>query len=137
METLQCFTQMYGILMELMSDINMNKKSENSIYSRNVSAAMEIIHNNYMKENFYSNEIAKELGISNEYLVKIFKKEVGVSVSETINELRLISAAEKILSTDMSITDILKAVGVTNHSYFGVQFRKKFGMSPSEYRKRK
>ena len=98
---------------------------------------MEIIHNNYMKENFYSNEIAKELGISNEYLVKIFKKEVGVSVSETINDLRLISAAEKILSTDMSISDILKAVGVTNHSYFGVQFRKKFGMSSSEYRKRK
>lgn len=137
METLQCFTRIYEILMELMSDINMNKKSENSIYSRNVSAAMEIIHNNYMKENFYSNEIAKELGISNEYLVKIFKKEVGVSVSETINDLRLISAAEKILSTDMSISDILKAVGVTNHSYFGVQFRKKFGMSPSEYRKRK
>ena len=56
---------------------------------------------------------------------------------EYLLEKRLLLAAEKLLSTNLPVTDIALSCGFTSPSYFTKQFRKLIGSTPSVYRKEK
>ena len=55
---------------------------------------------------------------------------------EYINKLRFGYAESLILKTDMEILDVCIEIGIENLGYFYKEFKKRFGMSPSAYRKK-
>jgi len=73
-------------------------------------------------------------GKSPEYLCRIFRKHLGKSPSEYINELRIEYASKLLLVSNYDIMEISMECGIENLSYFYRLFKKKFGISPSKYR---
>lgn len=82
-------------------------------------------------------ESAAELcALSPSRFMKVFREETGMSFIRYLNDYRLESAGEQLLSSRKSVTDIAFENGFDSISYFISLFRRKFNCSPTEYRKR-
>jgi len=68
------------------------------------------------------------------YLSRLFKQKTGRSFVEHLTLLRLEKAKELLLGTDRTIDQIAAEVGFRNNSYFTAVFRKREGVTPSEFR---
>ena len=95
----------------------------------------DFVSKNY-KSKISTADLAKIFYVSENHFCRLFKKTVGISAIEYINEYR-IGKSELLLSqTDLSITEIAAEVGFENANYFARVFNKIRKESPSEYRKR-
>ena len=82
-------------------------------------------------------EIAAEAGFSKNYFSNIFNRQMGISVSAYINNVRLEFAKNLLTSTDMTVTEICFESGFNSVSAFSKEYKKKYGICPSTSRKRK
>lgn len=69
------------------------------------------------------------------YFSKKFKQEVGITLAEYIRSKRLERAAMLLQSTNEDVQAIAMRLQFCSQSYFTDSFRKKYGISPSKYRK--
>lgn len=102
-------------------------------YSDVVGTVKQYIAEHY-KEDIDRNDIAAVAYITPNYLSKRFHMEVGMSLREYINQLRIEEAKRLLLTTNSSVSDIAGEVGFDNISYFSTVFRKLCGMSPMDWR---
>lgn len=109
-------------------EIEYNGKS-NVVYN-----ALLYINNNYSTITHLS-EISDYVHVSKSYFSSLFKKEVGVSIVDYFNNIRLTAAKWALENTDKDITDIAFSVGYRESSYFSKLFKQKFGINPRDYRK--
>ena len=72
---------------------------------------------------------------SHEYLCREFRRMLGCTPTEHINNARLNLAHRLLQNQDMSILDICYAVGFESVSYFYRLYKNKFGNTPSRDRK--
>jgi len=79
-------------------------------------------------------DLASYIGFSESYFMSFFKQNVGMSCVKYINEFRVGKAAEELESTDRPVMEIALDQGFENVSYFNLQFRRRFGMTPREFR---
>lgn len=79
--------------------------------------------------------IADYIGLSPDYIVKLFKKETGLSISDYILQERIHIAKDLLVMTDTTISNVALAVGFSNFSYFSTLFKKEVSMTPQDYRK--
>ncbi|EJQ14592.1 AraC family transcriptional regulator [Bacillus cereus] len=70
------------------------------------------------------------------HLQRTFKKIVGISPIEYIQQCRITKATKYLSHTNQSIMEISIAVGIENPEYFATLFKKKIGFTPTEYRKK-
>lgn len=80
-------------------------------------------------------EIANECFYSKSHFMKFFKESMGVSFVQYLNDYRLNIAAKMLKETSGSILEIAGSTGFDNLSYFNRMFKRKYGVSPSQYRK--
>lgn len=92
------------------------------------------IEKNYM-EKITIEGIAKELGLSQSHFMKFFKNTMGTTFTNYLNDYRLTLSSRLLVSSDSSILDIAAEAGFENLSYFNRLFKKRFGVTPREYRK--
>ena len=78
--------------------------------------------------------LADLAGYTESYLSRSFKKEVGVTITQYIENLRCKKAAEMLRSGTAPIQEISSYVGYDDNNYFVKVFRRQFGVTPSEYR---
>ena len=83
-----------------------------------------------------SKAIADSLGLSDTYVSKLFKASENISIANYINEARMAHAKRLLLETDLTIKEIAERIGISNGQYFYVLFRKYFGASPAQFRRR-
>lgn len=94
----------------------------------------------YIDTNFQNgtlNELAKELHYDANWLSKEIKELTGSTYTKLVQEKRLKHACFLLKSTNMSIDNIIHAVGYDNTGYFHRIFINEFGISPKNYRKQK
>ena len=82
-------------------------------------------------------QLAQKVNLSEVYLSKTFKKEVGMTISQYISHLRCARAAEMLRESDASIQEISNYVGYPDNNYFVKVFKAQYGVTPSEYRAKK
>ncbi|HIU77096.1 MAG TPA: helix-turn-helix transcriptional regulator [Candidatus Pelethocola excrementipullorum] len=70
------------------------------------------------------------------YLSSFIKEETGKTFSELMIECRLKSACMYLKQTKLSVQEIIEEIGYTDKSYFYTIFKKEFGITPREYRRR-
>ncbi len=93
----------------------------------------------YPDENFELESYLRSLPFNYDYLRKLFKSETGVTPHRFLSDIRLQAAAERLgfsESEDVSIAEVGRLCGFHDPLYFSRAFRKKFGLSPSQYQKR-
>ncbi len=93
----------------------------------------------FMSENYADDitaeDIAAEAGYSPNYLSKKFREAAGLGVHEYLTFIRLQHAALELLSTKDTVTEIALRCGFSDGNYFKDAFKKKYGVTPREYRK--
>ncbi|MEO6282746.1 MAG: response regulator [Dyadobacter sp.] len=82
---------------------------------------------------FSVEQLAEEMCLSRTQLFRKVKALLDISPNELINDIRLQRAAILIRSKADSLTQISYSVGFSEQSYFAKRFRRKYGVSPSEY----
>jgi AraC family transcriptional activator of tynA and feaB len=100
-------------------------------------AASAVVEHHLRDPGFRSSAIAEALGVSARYLQLLFA-EVGTTPSRFLLAKRLDAAAARLRlpNTPCSITEVALECGLNDLSYFSRAFRRRFGMSASEYRLR-
>ena len=101
--------------------------------TRNIKIILDYISENYAKP-ITIDELAEKVNLSKHYFMRFFKKYMGMTCIEYINDYRLNIAANLLVTTRMQITEVAISIGITNLSYFNRIFRKKYNMTPKEYR---
>jgi len=96
--------------------------------------ALLYIHKNF-RRNLTVAEVAAEVYLVPDYFSTYFEKNMGMSCSRYINKLRMELAREYILSTELSLKEIVYHCGFRSFSYFSSVFKKYYGCSPGAYRK--
>lgn len=81
--------------------------------------------------------LAKSVGLSPSRLSHLFKKDMGESIIDRLNRMRIRQAALMLRYTNRNPTDVSHDVGFQNYNHFIKQFRKYYHVTPTEYRKDK
>lgn len=81
-------------------------------------------------------QIAASVNISEDYLTRIFRKEVGLSPWDYLNRFRIQIASKLLLETGASISEIASLTGFQDQAYFCRVFRKVKGFPPGNIRSR-
>ena len=97
----------------------------------------ETIDNNLDNPTLSVERLADENGIHRGSLSRAFKKCFGITISDYIISRRLQKAAELLLSTDSSVSEIAALCGMNSAHYFSKTFTTKTGSTPSDFRRRK
>ena len=93
----------------------------------------------YIEDNFQNPNITLEMlgdafHVSANYLGRMFKKEVGTSVADYINNQRLEWVMEQLEKTERPAKEIAENCGFVSTNYFYTFFKKKTGVTPQAYR---
>ena len=101
-----------------------------------VDKAMAYLRENYANPNISAQFIAEMYHITPSYFSRLFNERSGYAFPDYLATLR-IEEAGKILvrETNRSIQEICEMVGYTNASYFTATFKKKYGMTPGQFRR--
>lgn len=99
-----------------------------------VRKAKDYVNNSYYESDITINKICNYLHISPTYFSFIFKKETKTTFINYLTDIRMESAKEFLRTTSMKTFEIAEKIGYSEPNYFSYCFKKKFDMSPSEYR---
>lgn len=90
----------------------------------------------HIEEKISLQELAKIAGYEEYYLSRKFKKEMGISLNDFINQTKIQRAKALLSTTNMNIEDVVEQLQFSSRTYFTDVFQKVEGISPSEYRKK-
>lgn len=124
---------LYPFMIEINRLINLQKNSRGAINPTLVHAVDYI--NIHFCRSITLEELSSELGVSKQYICRLFKDNMGVSPVEYIMKRRIHTAKELLVSTDRKIEDIAYELGFCSSSYFEKIFKRHEGISPAKFRK--
>lgn len=104
-------------------------------YSKEVAAAVKIILSAPSLKTTVKS-LAASLYVSESYLAKAFKKEVGLTVGDYIDKIVMKEAMLLLSEEDEPIASLSDRLGFCDRFYFSRRFQSLFGETPAAYRKR-
>ena len=112
------------------------RKEKSAAFKRNndfMSKITEFIENNYNKDDISSACLAKELYISVDHFCHLFRRHYGTSFLAYLCQYRINKSITLYKGSNIPISDIARAVGFSDYSYFSRAFKKQVGISPARY----
>lgn len=107
-------------------------KSEESMAER-VKRVIELMEGDPSRS-FTLGKMAESVNLSAPYFCYLFKTITGVPPAKYLKSLRMQQAAVLLTTTFLSVKEIVRRVGLTDESHFVRDFKRLYGMTPSEYR---
>ena len=103
------------------------------VFSKPVVMCLDYIYE-HLNHPIRVEELAGEVGLSPSYLSTIFKKEMGVSISEYIMGRRIKAACNMLQFSGYSYAEIADELAFSSQSHFTKVFREHTGYTPKAYR---
>lgn len=88
----------------------------------------------HLDEGIEVEEIARQIGVGYTRLLEIFRKYTGLTPYQYFLQLRIHRAKELLQSPSLSIKEVAAAMSFENQYYFSRVFKKKTGLTPSQWR---
>ena len=114
---------------ELEEPVTVNRRKQNYI-----EKAKGIIAEHYATINI--SKLSKMLYLNSKYFCQIFHEIVGISPQQYLIDIRLKNSLFYLEDTSMTLKNIAEACGYSSYTGFVDAFKRKYGVSPKEYRKR-
>ena len=93
----------------------------------------------YIDDNIYSKISLEDLShifyFNKDYIMRLFKKEIGLTIVDYISRRRIYSSLEELHNTDDLILKVALKHGFTSQEYYTEIFTKVIGVNPNTYRK--
>lgn len=118
------------------NDLIKKHQSKNNITfntTNKIKLVLNYINDNY-SEDISINTLAELCDYSEYHFMRFFKKHIGLTCIQYINNLRLEKSSILLTSTNNAIMDISLEVGFDNLSYFNKLFKRKYNLTPKEFR---
>lgn len=125
-------TGLLYMLLGAIVDAYKNISSNNLTGVYYIDKAIEFIEKNYMSKCTVA-ELSDYLNLTRAYVYKLFKKHMGVSPTQYIENFRIEKACGILLEENISISECAAMVGYDDRSYFSRVFKKINGVSPKEF----
>ncbi len=90
---------------------------------------------NYMMYDISLDSVSEMLNMNASYFSSLFKKCFGVNFVDYLTELRMNAAKELLADPLRSTAEVAALVGYESPNYFARAFKKKTGLTPTEYRR--
>lgn len=96
----------------------------------------DTVHQDVMSVTFQSRYL-EQFGYTREYFCRIFKEYSNLTFKNYLTSLRLSAAVQEIVMSDRGIGQIAMEYGFSDEKSFFGAFKKKYGMTPAQYRQTK
>ncbi|MBS4900253.1 MAG: AraC family transcriptional regulator [Clostridiales bacterium] len=128
----------YMILRRLYLAYELKKNDLNEDFNSNVHVQRRMLSfiYDYFSDKVTLDDIAGSGRVSRSTCIRLFHEYTGKSPIDFLNSYRLEVSAQLLTSGRRPITDISQDCGFSQQSYYNKMFRKEFGMTPNEYRKK-
>ncbi len=108
-----------------------NYKNPPSTLNEHVRTACNFIAENFRK-NITVKEIADRLHVTENHLIKLFKREINQTPMQYLLELKLVYARNLLMQSDHSVKEVSFMCGFNTPSYFSKRFFERFGVLPNQ-----
>ncbi len=108
---------------------------ESPFYSTLVQSVLQIVDRD-LAAPLTLRYLAKELNVNSSYLSSLFSREIGITLTEYVTRRRISYAANLLLTTQNPIKIVAKKAGIQDVQYFSRLFKRRMGVTPSQYRER-
>jgi YesN/AraC family two-component response regulator len=115
-------------------ETHIEKSSKEELKKYKITEITDYIYEHY--KDITLKELAEHFNYNHAYLSTIIKKYTGTSFSEMLHTFRFLKSCQLLTETHLTIADITEEVGCSNQTWFVNNFRKRYGIAPSEYRKK-
>ena len=119
------------------ANIAPDKITVNAEEEKLVASMLKAIVTHIDDEHYNADLLARDVAMSRASLYKKLQTMLGITPTDFIRNVRLKRAAQLLASTQLSINEIADRVGFVTPRNFSTQFKKMFGVTPSEYREPK
>ena len=133
---LQIQSLFYRLWWNLYTNLRTEHKSKKPANQRleSLKAMLAYVEKNY-QNNITLEQIADAGNVGKTTCSNLFRKYVNQTPNLYLIHFRLSKGAELLTGTDQSVSEICYEVGFSGASYFAEMFRKRYGCSPSDYRR--
>ncbi|MBK5722275.1 helix-turn-helix transcriptional regulator [Dysgonomonas sp. Marseille-P4677] len=122
-----------GITYQLLSRFLKNIKPKIEIDDDRIHKALSHIRKN-IHNSITIDDLSESLHMSKDHFIRLFKKKVGTTPLQYINQKKIEKAQLILIANDMSIKNIAYMLAFEDHSYFNRLFKASTGLTPQEYR---
>lgn len=129
---------LYDLLFILDTEAKVNILEDNKTKSeknREILTQVTTYVSHHYKETIRLSDAAKVAGLQQEYFCRFFKKFMGISFMDYVNEVRFSHVYSDLISTDYSIQRILENHGFTNYKLFMRMFKTRYNTTPAAKRR--
>jgi transcriptional regulator GlxA family with amidase domain len=106
-----------------------------SVRDPRVRAVLNIIGSRYADTRLTARLVARELGVSHEYLSRLIKTDTGHSFGYALNSVRAARARDLLLTSSFRVKEIAAVVGYQTTHHLDRYFRRRFGVTPTKVRR--
>lgn len=127
-----------GIVLHILGSVHYKEKNNsftNTYIIDKINEARILMKEN-LEHPLSPEEIAEKLGLGYSWFRRMFKEYTGVSPAQYQLQQRLLRAKELLTSTSKNISEIAYELNFENSGQFATFFKKKEGVTPSEFRER-
>jgi AraC family transcriptional regulator len=113
----------------------LRRQPDAQLSKNQISKAIEFMDANIGRD-ITLNCIASLVGLSPRHFRRLFRASIGIGPSEMFTNMRLEKAARDLRYSQKHVTDISLDCGFTQPQHLATAFRRKFGLTPTEYRQK-
>ena len=134
LDALSLKSDIYGVVSELLQ--RYPEKTESlPLYSPLIEQAMGYIQD-HLSAQITAAEVAAALFVSSTVLSRQFRREVGKTIHQYVEDMVFQAAQIQLTETDLPLGQISEQLGFCDSFYFSRRFSQRYGEPPSAYRKR-
>ncbi len=110
-----------------------DKPQSNIDYSNHIVKATQEYLETHYAEDISLEDMAEQVNISPPYFSKLIKKTTGFNFIDWLSMFRVKKAKELLTNSDLTVKEVCFMVGYKDPNYFSRIFKKRIGITPSEY----
>ncbi|MCI5805734.1 MAG: AraC family transcriptional regulator [Clostridium sp.] len=131
-KTVKAISDLHPVMCE---DYTKRMKSlrKEKICSKQIAECIDYIYD-HLHTRITIETLADHVKLNPSYLSRLFKKEIGTTVSSYIQTTKIETAKNMLIYSDYTLSQISSTLAFPSQSYFTEIFRKKTGLTPTNYR---
>ena len=137
-----CSLEAFLLRLELLSGdergivFSTSSKTETVFSNRKITVAIKQYLNSHLYEAISLENISREMGISINTAMHIFKTDVGMGIKAYFIKLKINEAMRLLAQGELSVRSVSERLGFESAEYFSRVFKRETGITPTEYSKR-